>query len=173
MPKRSDRVEYGDAFEDNPFADLPPLEAFAELQWNKTPDAVWNIDAPEPLLAIGDLAGLDWGHDDFELFDESEAPYLAVGQDSNMLYIVPKSARGAPLERIPKFNPRSRAWAHLGSVRQTDYYSDKGDDPAYYYHNHERPYPHVWLHTSGVRVIVPAKHKGRRSYAVAREGIVG
>lgn len=172
-PSRSDRVAFGDAFEGNPFEDLPPLEAYAALQWDKPPEAVWEIQAPEPLVALGDLAGLDWGSDELELWNEDEAPYLAVGRDSNMLYVVPKSKRGQPLARIPKFNPASCAWGRIGRVRQTDYYSNKGGEPSYYYHNHEPPYPTVWEHPSGVRVVVPARHKGKRSYAVVKEGIIG
>lgn len=164
---------FGDAFERNPFEDVDPLEMYGEIQWDKEPQAVWEVDAPEPLVAIGELAGLDWGEDDLELWSEEDAPFLAVGRDSNALWIVPKDEDGAPLERIPRFNPRSRAWRCLGEVSQTDYYSDKGNEAGYYYHNHEAPYPQVWEHASGVRVLVPADNDGKRSYAVAKEGIVG
>ena len=165
---------FGDAFERNPFADVDPLEMYGDIQWDKEPEAVWEVEAPEPLVAIGELAGLDWGEDDLELWHEDEAPFLAVGRDSNALWIVPKDDDGAPLERIPRFDPQSRAWRRLGPVSQTDYYSDKGNEAGYYYHNHERPYPIVWEHTrTGVRVLVPSNNKGKRSYAVAKEGIVG
>lgn len=173
MPKRSERDEFGDAFERNPFEDLDPLEMYGELQWDKDPEAVWEVEAPEPLVAIGDLAGLDWGGGELELWDEDNAPFLAVGRDSNALYVVPKDSSGAPLERIPDFDARDPAWRKLGVVHQTDYYSSKGDEDGYYYHNHEAPYPSVWEHDSGVRVVVPAKHKGKRSYAVGKAGIIG
>ena len=174
MPKRSERELYGDAFEGNPFEGADPLDMYGELQWDKDPEAVWEVDAPEPIVAIGDLAGFVWDDDDeLELYHEDDAPFLAVGRDSNVLYVVPKDNDGAPLETIPEFNPRSSAWRRVGRVKQTDYYSNKGNEAAYYYHEHENPHPVVWEHESGVRVLVPSRHKGKRSYAVAKEGIVG
>ena len=173
MPKRSERELFGDAFEDNPFEGLDPEAMYGELQWDKDPEAVWEVDAPEPIVAIGDLAGFEWDDGELELYQEESAPFLAVGRDSNVLYVVPKDEDGAPLERIPKFSPRSRDWQRIGPVVQTDYYSSKGNEAAYYYHEHESPHPIVWEHVSGVRVLVPSRHKGRRSYAVAKEGIVG
>ena len=173
MPKRSERELYGDAFEGNPFEGADPLDMYGELQWDKDPEAVWEVDAPEPIVAIGDLAGFEWDDDELELDHEDDAPFLAVGRDSNVLYVVPKDNDGAPLETIPEFNPRSSAWRRVGRVKQTDYYSNKGNEAAYYYHEHENPHPVVWEHESGVRVLVPSRHKGKRSYAVAKEGIVG
>lgn len=173
MPKRSERDMFGEAFDRNPFEDFDPEDMYGQLQWDKEPEAVWEVDAPEPLVALGELAGLDWGDDDLELWDEDRAPFLAVGRDSNALYVVPKDEDGAPLENIPEFDPGCPDWRKLGTVRQTDYYSSKGNEPAYYYHEHENPLPTVWEHKSGTRVLVPANHNGKRSYAVAKEGIVG
>lgn len=172
MPKRSERDSYGDVFEGNPYEGVEPLDMYAELQWDKDPEAVWEIDAPEPLVALGELAGFDFG-EDIETWSEEDAPFLAVGRDSNRLYVLPKDEDGAPVARVPRFNPHSPRWRCLGPVSQTDYYSDKGNEPAYYYHEHEDPHPTVWEHDSGCRVVVPARHKGRRSYAVGKAGIVG
>lgn len=163
---------YGDAFDVNPFEDMDPEEMYGALQWDKEPEAVWEVDAPEPLVALGELAALDFGAG-YESWQEDDAPFLAVGRDSNMLYVVPRDEDGAPMESIPDFDPRDPSWRKLGPVRQTDYYSNKGNEPAYYYHKHENPHPTVWEHDSGCRVLIPAKHKGKRSYAVAKEGIVG
>lgn len=173
MPKRSEREMYGEAFDQNPFEDMDPEEMYRAVQWEKDPEAVWEVDAPEPMVAIGELAGLDFGEDELELWDEDDAPYLAIGRDTNVLYVVPKDEDGAPLEDIPAFDAGDDAWSEMGQVRQTDYYSDKGNEPGYYYHNHEDPFPTVWEHDSGVRVVVPADNDGKRSYAVAKEGIVG
>lgn len=171
-PKRSERELFGDAFDRNPFEDFEPLDMYEQLQWDKEPEAVWEIDAPEPLVALGELAALDYGRS-HEKWAERDAPFLAVGRDTNVLYVVPKDAGGGPIHRVPTFNPRSTKWRVVGQVRQTDYYSSKGNEPAYYFHEHEAPHPTVWEHTSGVRVLVPANHRGKRSYAVAKEGIVG
>lgn len=172
MPKRSDRRDFSEAFESNPFEAFDPEDMYAQIQWAKEPEALWDIESPEPLVAIGDLAGLDFGQE-VETWSEEEAPYLAVGRDSNVLYVVPKDEDGAPAEIIPVFNPRSKHWKCIGAVRQTDYYSSKGNEAAYYYHEHEAPFPQLWEHSSGVRILVPATHKGARSYAVSKEGIVG
>lgn len=164
---------FGDAFDVNPFEDMDPEEMYGALQWDKDPEASWEIEAPEPLVALGELAGLDI-EGDMELWqDDGSAPYLAVGRDSNALYVVPKDDDGGPVHDIPEFNPRDPSWRKVGRVSQTDYYSSKGNEPAYYYHEHENPHPTLWEHESGVRVLVPATHKGKRSYAVAKEGIVG
>ena len=81
MPKRSERELYGDAFEGNPFEGADPLDMYGELQWDKDPEAVWEVDAPEPIVAIGDLAGFEWDDDELELYHEDDAPFLAVGRD--------------------------------------------------------------------------------------------
>jgi hypothetical protein len=173
MPKRSERDRFQYAFDGNPYEDVPPLEAYSRIQWNREPEEVWQLEAPEPLVALGDVAGFDWGGDRLELWEDGpSAPYLAVGRDSNLLYVLPKT-RGAPPKRVPKFNPKSAAWQKVGPVYQTDYYSNKGDEAGYYYHQHEPPYPTMWIHNSGCRVMVPAKHRGGRSYVVADEGIIG
>lgn len=172
MPKRSDRAQFGDVFEGNPYDGVEPDSMYRDLQWGNEPNAVWEIDGPEPMVAIGELAGFDWGSEGLELWGEDEAPYLAVGRDSNALYVVPRDGDG-PIDFVPPFDHADPDWRALGTVRQTDYYSSKGGDDAYYYHNHEAPYPTVWEHTTGVRVVVPARHKGRRSYAVGKAGIVG
>lgn len=173
-PKRSEREMFGDAFDRNPFEDFEPLDMYEALQWDKEPEAVWEIDAPEPLVALGELAALEYEHEQrAEKWSEHEAPYLAVGRDTNVLYVVPKDASGGPVHHVPAFNPHSRQWRRVGQVSQTDYYSSKGNEAAYYFHEHEAPHPTLWEHTSGCRVLVPARHRGKRSYAVAKEGIVG
>lgn len=169
MPERD---TFSDAFEENPFEDLDPIDMHAELQWGKSLDGVWDIDAPEPLVAIGELAGLDFMSDGVELWTEDTAPFLAVGRDSNMLYVIPRK-RGAPACDVPHFDPHSSEWICVGPVSQTDYYSNKGSEPAYYYHNHQGPFPVVWEHVSGCRILMPADNNGQPSYAVAKEGIVG
>ena len=173
MPKRSERDEHWDVFDGNPFEDMPVEEMYADLQWGNDPNAVWDFDAPEPMAAIGQLAGIEV-EDAIELHDDDgKSPFVAVGQDSNNVYIIPKADSGGPVN-VPTFNPRSSSWRNLGEVTQTDYYSDKGGELGYYYHNHEGPYPTLWEHArSGCRVLVPARHRGKRSYAVGKAGIVG
>jgi len=173
MPKRSERDDYSEVFDRNPFEGIEAEEMYGEIQWGNDPKATYDFDAPEPMAALGDVAGLDVDGD-IELFDDDgQSPFIAVGRDSNNIYLVPKSEGGGPVD-VPKFNPRSGSWRKLGRVRQTDYYSGKGGEDAYYYHAHQGPFPTLWEHTkSGCRVMVPAKYKGKRSYAVGKDGIVG
>lgn len=119
------------------------------------------------MATIGELARIDIVGRKSKKWGEQRAPYLAVGVDSNLLYVVPKGRGG-----IPKNVPRG-PYRMVGNVKRTDYYADKGGELAYFYHKHERPYPILCQHPSGVWLIVPSVHKRRRSYAVAKEGIVG
>jgi hypothetical protein len=173
MPRRSERDAYADAFEGNPFEGFEADAMFTELRWGDAPADEWAIDAPEALAGLGELAMLDLDtHDAVWSFDEQNGPFVAVGVDSNCVYLLPRLRDGGPVRRFPPFDPGR--WEKLGRVRQTDYYSIKQGEAAYYYHEHERPFPIAWREpTSGVIVFVPAGHKGRRSYAVAKEGIVG
>jgi len=173
MPSRSDRDAYADIFDDNPFEDVDPLEVYGQLQWDKHPEAVWEIEAPEPLIALGELAAIDLRDLGADAWDEHDAPFLAVGRDSNMLFSLPKDRDGAPPSHVPKFNPDDPDWTFVGCVEQTDYYSDKGDEAGYYYHRHEKPYPQLWEHKDGCQVWVPSHHEGGPSYAVGKPGIIG
>lgn len=166
MPKRSEREIYGDIFNENPFEDFDPEDMYRELRWDNEPQEIYDIDAPEPLATIGDLAQLKLDCDDLQ-WDESESPFLAVGRDSNCLYIIPRDEQGNPVD-VPK-----SGYVSIANVLQTDYYSDKGGEDVYYYHKHENPYPKLLVHRNGVAVIMPRKHKNRRSYAVGKYGIVG
>lgn len=173
MPKRSERLDYGHAFDGNPFEGMDPSDIYSELRWGDVPTDQWEIDAPEPLASLGELAMLQLaGANPSEQWGEDDGPFVAVGADTNMVYLVPRASDDGPVRKVPKFSKRT--WRRVGKVRQTDYYSVKDGEPAYYYHKHERPLPDVWEHPrSGVRVLVPANHKGRRSYGVVKEGIVG
>lgn len=97
---------------------------------------------------------------------------MAVGHKSNELYFIPR-INNAPRKIIPPF---SRATcARIGLVRQTDYWSAKGrDKEVHYYHEHEEPFPVLWIHKpSGIGYLRAASHNGKPSYAVGKEGIVG
>ena len=166
MPKRSDRTFYSDIFESNPFEDFDPEEMYKSLRWGNNPNEIFDIRAPEPLVTIGDLAQLKLSDQNLK-WDESEAPFLAVGKDSNCLYIIPKDESGYPIQ-VPK-----SGYFEVDSVRQTDYYSDKGGEDAYYFHKHENPFPKLLVHQNGIAVIIPSEHKKKRSYAVGKDGIVG
>jgi hypothetical protein len=166
MPKRSEREIYGDIFDQNPFEDIDPKDMYRSLRWGNEPSEIFDIDSPEPLATIGDLARLKLSNNDLK-WDESEAPFLAVGRDSNALYIIPRDEKGNPLD-IP-----DEGFHEVENVKQTDYYSDKGGEDCYYFHKHENPYPTLLIHKNGVAIIVPRKHNKRRSYAVGKEGIVG
>lgn len=149
-------------FEANPFERASLTEIYERVQWGNEPDHVREIEAPEAMVKLGDMklmeidgAILEW--------DEGEA-VLAIGQESNLLYIIPVDVKEIPVEGYEPF----------GEVFQTDYLSTKGGDDGHYYHEHEEPYPYLVKHDSGVMVLLPSLlEDGSRSYAVGEEGIIG
>ncbi len=169
MPKRSDRIKFLNRFRGgNPFEDTDVAGMYKKLRWGNNPDEAWTIDAPEDMATIGELARLDFDDGTREEYDEYEAPYLAVGLDTNRLYVVPKDAEGNPVD-VP-----DAGYVDIGSLKRTDYYSDKGGTPALYYHKHERPLPSVFENPdTGCRIIAPRRWRGGPSYVVSEEGIIG
>lgn len=169
MPKRSEREMFDESiFEENPFKDDKPTAIYRKLKWGNEPSKLFPIDAPEPLVCLGEVAQLIDDKKRVKKYREGYGPFLAIGAHSNLVWFIPQQ-KGHPLKRIPK-----TGYVRVAKVRQTDYLSDKGGEDAYYYHKHERPYPTLWIHEkSGCMVLEPARFKGRRSYAVAVEGIVG
>lgn len=165
MPKRSDREVFEGAFSGNPFHGKTPSQIYTKLQWGNRPKRIYPIDAPEPLVALGELAAFYTTAGDYEL-DENKY-FIAVGATSNTLYFLPINR---PITRVPAFNIRN--WTKGPLVRETHYYSDKGGDDAYYYHEHEKPFPRLWVNNE-MGILVPSNNKGQRSYAVIKEGIVG
>lgn len=165
-----ERTRYAHLFEKNPFAGRNPREVFSLLHWGNTHSQEFVVDAPEPLVMLGMTKLLKGLTAHFE-FRDGEA-FLAVGNNSNQLYIIPR-INNEPLSRIPSFSPRTSTF--VDKIKQTDYLSTKGNNKEdYYFHKHERPYPGLWLnHAAGVGYLVPANHKNRPSYAVGKEGIVG
>lgn len=164
MPERdSFPREY---FESNPYEDDSPEEAYQKLRWGNEPQEVFEINAPEPLITLGDIAKI-FTPDGTVEFTEAQAPFLALGTKSNFLYFVPK--RGGKPCHVPK-----GPFAFQTPVLRLDYYSDKGGEPCYYYHDHESPYPCLYMHSSGVGILRPSLcADGSRSYAVSDEGIIG
>lgn len=172
MPKRSERDLYSHRFDGNPYEGMNPYEIYESVKWGNNPANVYNIDAPEPVISLGELAKIVTNEIEQD-FSEKEAPYLAIGAESNYIYIIPKH-NNKPLNKIPEFNPDSKEWQEKGYVEETHYYSDKGEEEAYYYHEHENPYPNIWFHKkSGVCILIPSDNDGKPSYAVAKEGIIG
>lgn len=170
MPERE---EYEHAFDGNPFEGLSNREIFTELRWGDAPNEEWKIIAQEPLASLGEAAKLkmangkvlaEWGED--------EGPFLAVGANTNGLYLIPRQDDGGPIERIVRFN--EKRWNRLGKVRQIDYYSTKDGQDILFYHIHPTPLPVLWQHPkSAVCILMPADNKGKPSYGVVAEGIVG
>lgn len=154
-------------FDGNPYEDNTPEETYQRIQWGNNPKEIFNIEAPEPLAALGCVAQICTPKGNVQ-FSEFEAPFLALGTYTNKLYFVPKIG-DEPVD-IP-YGP----YNHIGIVTQLDYYSDKGGAEAYYYHEHEPPYPHLYQNKeSGVCVLIPSKcEDGSRSYAVGDEGVIG
>jgi hypothetical protein len=148
-------------FEGNPFEGKTPIEIYRKIQWGNEPRELLPIDAPEPLIALGEAAQLILGDRVIE-WDEGEA-HLAIGAESNKLYIFPVGTK-----RIPE-----SGYEAIGEVEQTDYYSDKGGEPGYYYHEHDAPYPQAFQTAGNCFVIEPETEDGVRSYAVGEEGIIG
>lgn len=153
-------------FQGNPLAGESPESAYRRLQWGNNPRNAWTIEAPEPMAVLGELAKLVLGSQ-VSKFREG-AYYVSVGVRSNLVYIVPIGRRG-PLDFPTGFMSKIEP---IGVLTRIDYYSDKGGDKGYYYHDHEKPYPMLYRY-KGHMVILPAKHRGGRSYAVNDEGIIG
>jgi len=155
-------------FEENPFEDDTPQAMYRKIKWGNEPTKLHKIDAPEPLVCLGEVAQLIDAQKKVKKYREGSGPFLAIGAHSNYVYFVPQK-RGKPIKKVPKWG-----YTEVCRIRQTDYLSDKGGEDAYYFHKHERPYPMLWIHEpTGCMVLAPASYKGRRSYAVAVEGIVG
>jgi len=168
MPKRSDRQYFSDSFGSNPYDGEDPREMYTRLRWGNTPIRGYKFNAPEPMATIGEVAKIRCKTHDLCEFEENYGPYLAVGRDSNLLYIVPKRTNGSPVN-VPENNYRA-----VSKIVGIDYYSDKGGEMVYYYHDHDPPYPTLMQHSSGVCFIMPAITKdGLRSYAVDDAGIIG
>ena len=167
MPERE---KYAHLFTKNPFEGKNPQQVFSLLHWGNAHRRVIEIDSPEPLVMLGMAALLKMPGKEIK-FRKGEA-FLAVGTLTNELYIVPR-INNAPIEVIPKFSTRSAK--RVGRVTETHYLSTKGGSREhYYYHEHEAPYPSLWIHEkSGVGYLRAAPNGGQPSYAVGAEGIVG
>lgn len=163
MPRRSERDQYADAFEGNPFGDANPADAYAELHWGEPASQQWEIDGPEPALAeLGRLAALQWADGGAFIWDHPNAPRLLMGLETNRLYFAPL---GTDIGGTFEF---------VGELAGTDYTATKGGKDALWFHEHEDPLPRVFMNLeTGAGFIEPADHNGAPSYAVAREGIIG
>ena len=148
-------------FDGNPFEGETLEGIYKRLQWGNDPNEVIEIDAPEPLVSLGQAAMLVLA-DRTLVWEEGEA-HLAIGAESNKIYIFPVGARVIP----------ESGYSPMGETEQVDYFSDKGDEPGHYYHEHEEPYPQVFAAPGGFFVIEPEIVDGTRSYAVSDEGIIG
>ncbi len=154
-------------FEGNPYEGIEPEDAYRRLRWGIEPQEIFEIHSPEPLITLGDIAKI-FTPNGVAKFAEYEAPFLALGTLTNILYFIPKVG-GRPVH-VPKHPLK-----FVCVVTRIDYYSDKGGEAAYYYHDHEPPYP--WLYqqpSTGVCILKPSTcEDGSRSYAVGDEGVIG
>lgn len=163
MPKRSDRKVFPGVFGKNPFHGMNPEDIYKEIQWGNSPKEIIDIDAPEALISLGTLAKLISPKKSVDI--DKDSYNLAIGSDSNLLYIFPIGT-----SFIPEIDD---SWTIGPSIKETHYYSDKGGEDCYYFHKHEKPFPIMIAHDNDVHVIVPKRFNGQRSYAVIKEGIVG
>lgn len=145
-----------------------PVDAYRRLQWGNEPREILEIEAPEPLAVLGDAAQLKFVGGGKQAFEEGEF-FLAVGVETNHVYLVPKDAAGKPKDFPQDFDDEMEA---IAEIKQTDYTSEKGGDDAYYFHEHEGPFP-VLYGVDGFYVLLPADSEEGRSYAVNDEGIIG
>jgi hypothetical protein len=168
MPKRSERQEYASSFDGNPYNNVSPKAMYKRLRWGNKVVDTFNIDAPEPMVVLGELAKLRRGKTTFWSFEENNGPFLAVGRDSNLLYIISRHEDGSPC------NVPSNGYKPLCVITGIDYYSDKGGEDIYYFHNHEKPYPTLMQHSKGCWYLKPSYlSDGGRSYVVDDAGIIG
>jgi len=163
-----ERLRYAHLFQGNPFESKDVTETFSLLHWGNKHERLIELNAPEPLIMLGMMAMLALENGNQLRFQTGEA-FLAVGHRSNRLYVVPRK-NNRPID-VPDF---SRKLNRIGRVTRTDYLSTKGGSQEhYYYHEHERPFPTLYTHPTGVGYLQPARHQGGASYAVGKEGIVG
>lgn len=155
-------------FTTNPLAGESPHGAYKRLQWGNNPRQTFRVEAPEPMAVLGQLAKLFFVGGGKESYGEGEM-FVAVGTRSNLVYLVPMTRDGKPVDFPKRFMSKLEA---ISPLRRIDYYSEKGGEAGYYYHDHEKPFPMVYGCDDHF-VIVPAKHRGGRSYAVNDEGIIG
>src|SRR5712671_3339269 len=105
MPKRSDREEFGgEVFETNPFEGEQPEKIYNKIQWGNSPENVIDVEAPEPLVNLGYLIELH--HKIIEEFEDGTY-LLAIGANSNLLYIIPTEVE---IEEIPLFDSSEGGW---------------------------------------------------------------
>lgn len=156
-----------DYFAKNPLAGESPHGAYKKLQWGNNPRNTFRIEAPEPMAVLGELAKLVFTAGNTQKFREGEF-FVSVGTKSNGVYLVPMS-RGRPKDFPVNFFEITEP---VGNLKRIDYYSSKGGEDAYYYHDHEPPYP-LLIKAGRHGFIMPARHRGGRSYAVNTEGIIG
>lgn len=166
MPTR-DRfpAEY---FEANPLEGETPEAAFKRLQWGNNPRNTYRLEAPEPMAVLGRLAKLFYVGGKSQSFPDWEM-FVAVGVASNRYYLVPMDEQRRPIDFPRDFFEGCRP---VVQVRRIDYYSEKGGEPGYYFHDHEKPYPMLYGYEDHF-VCEPAAMKKGRSYAVNDEGIIG
>lgn len=153
-------------FEGNPYEGETPEATYKRLRWGNDPQETFTISAPEPLATLGDVAQICARQGSMK-FSEAQAPFLALGTYTNFLYFVPKQ-NGRPVN-VPR-----GPYHYVDVIIRLDYYSDKGGEPCYYYHEHEAPFPLLYSSPRGVCLLVPATcSDGSRSYAVGDEGVIG
>lgn len=156
-----------------PRSTLSPLEGqsseeqFDAIRWGKKVSGLRAVTVPgmtkrEEVIELGCLRVLYLapdGTDQAYPWRVTRGTRLAVGQRTNRLWIIPPP-RGldlSALEHMP-----ARGWA----IARTDYTAVKGDEDAYWYHEHEAPYPRLRRVDGGVQF-------SRGQYVIAPEGIVG
>lgn len=154
-------------FDTNPLAGETPHGAFKRLQWGKEPSNTFKIEAPEPMAVLGRLAKLFYLGGKNQTFPDWDF-FVSVGTRTNWVYLVPMENR-KPLDFPKGF---AKGCIEITLLKRIDYYSEKGGEDGYYYHDHEKPYPMLWGNDDHF-VIQPANNRGRRSYAVNDEGIIG
>jgi len=163
-----ERLRYAHLFGGNPFANNDAYQTFSLLHWGNQFERATEIEAPEPMVLLGVMAKFYNQDDSVMTFRKGDA-FLAVGHKSNQLYVIPRK-NNHPVD-VPKF---SRAMRNLGKIVRTDYWANKGGKTEhYYFHDHEPPFPTLYVHSSGVGYLKPARFNGGPSYAVGKEGIVG
>jgi hypothetical protein len=160
-------LEYAERFEGNPLEHLEPLEAYEAVRWGNPATELFELEGPEPdVIGLGRLALLELERAVYQWTDQ-DAPYLGIGLQSNRLYAFPVGPDGGPRSLEGPFE-------NVGEVWETHYTGPKGGEDAYWYHEHEAPYPELYENPhTGAMVIEPAEYDGGPSYVVGPEGIIG
>lgn len=150
---------------------LNATEQYTALRWGLEPRKLSAVESTssrrQALVELGRLEELHLvdvnGEARGVLRPRRPLPTLAVGAVDNRLYVV-----GGSTDAMAAAGDWGQPGRHNLWIRRTDYTARKGsDEPVYWYHDHENPYPRYTVTRDG------RPHLDGGGYHVEPAGIVG